>query len=52
MKKITLKQYGRSVSATFPDEADLDEALEIVGGLLGTLGYRWDGQLGIVETEG
>ena len=49
MKKITLKTYGKSVSAEFPDATDLDEVLYTVAGLIKALGYCFDGQVEIVE---
>ena len=51
MKKITLTQYKKSVSASFPDGSDLTEVLSTVDGLIKALGYCYDGELGVIETE-
>ena len=51
MKKITLKTYGKSVFAEFPDATDLDEVLYTVAGLIKALGYCFNGHLDIVEDE-
>lgn len=50
-KKIALKYCKTTVSAEFPEGADLNEALEIVGGLLKALGYCWNGELTISGEE-
>lgn len=51
MKKITLKQRSKSVSATLPEETSLDEALSTVEGLLLALGYCFEGHLDITDGE-
>lgn len=51
MKKITLKNSQTTVSATFQDDAGLDEVIYIVEGLIRSLGYCFNGNLDIVDEE-
>jgi hypothetical protein len=50
-KKLTLKQAntGKAVTVTLPDEASLEDVLEAPDGMIRTLGYYFDGRVGIVE---
>jgi len=48
---VQLKTYGKTVYADFPDDTSLDDVLYTLGGLIKALGYCFDGNLEIVETD-
>jgi hypothetical protein len=48
--KITIEQYDHKVTYEVPhDDVDLDEALQMIEGLLKAIGYVFSGNLEIVN---
>lgn len=49
---ITITQGSRTVGCTIPHiDITITELLEIYAGLLKTLGYVFDGEIGIIDNE-
>lgn len=48
---IEIKAEHMSVSVSIPEGTSLDDLLGMVGGMIKTLGYNFDGRLDFVEEE-
>ena len=50
--KIVIEQYEHKITYEVPhDDVDLDEALQMIEGLLKAIGYVFSGSLEIVDDE-
>ncbi len=49
--KITIEHYDKKYSMEMMDETTLDELLRDIGNLLRLVGYCFNGDLDIVETD-